>query len=453
MSRSEGKAGFPLEHRELLGRLESEGVRFLRLQFIDILGVNKNVEVPQSQFEKALAGNILFDGSSIEGFVRIEESDMKLKPDPETFRILPWEEKAGQGRVARLICDIATPDDSPFAGCSRTVLERQAARAKEMGYEMMVGPEAEFFLFQRGAGNGPSTVTQDAGGYFDLTPIDQGEECRREIVNILEELGFEIETAHHEVAPGQHEIDFKYENALKTADNIATFRWVVRKVALDYNLHATFMPKPVFGINGSGMHCHLSFFKDGKNAFDDPSGERGLSEIAYRFIAGILHHAPAITALANPLVNSYKRLVPGYEAPTHIAWSEKNRSPLCRIPASRGTGSRVEFRSPDPSCNPYLALAAVLGAGLDGIEKKRTPPPPVEGNVYEMTPEERKAKKIGSLPGNLAEALGALETDPVICGVLGDHCLSQFLQAKRVEWNQFIASVSKWELDRYLPAY
>jgi glutamine synthetase len=437
----------------LKSRLHEEKVRFIRLQFIDIMGTNKNVEIPDSQFEKALSDKILFDGSSIEGFVRIEESDMRLKPDPASFCILPWEEKRGQGKVARLICDIIRPEGTAFDGCCRTILKKQVDRGLEMGFEMMVGPEAEFFLFQRNSQNGPTTVTHDAGGYFDLAPIDQGEEARREIVNILEQLGFEIETTHHEVAPGQHEIDFKYEPSVKTADNIATFRWVVRKVALDYNLHATFMPKPVFGINGSGMHCHLSLFKDGENAFDDPKGERGLSKTAYHFIAGLLTHAKAITALANPLVNSYKRLVPGYEAPTHIAWSEKNRSPLCRIPASRGHGSRVELRSPDPSCNPYLAIAAILGAGLDGIEQGLEPPPPVNENIYLMGREEREHRGIGSLPGNLNEALQALLKDEVIAGILGKHCLEYFCNAKKEEWHQYIAYVSQWELDNYLARY
>lgn len=437
----------------LKARLKKEKVRFIRLQFIDIMGSNKNVEIPDSQFEKALKGKILFDGSSIEGFVRIEESDMRLKPDPSTFRVLPWEERGGQGKVARLICDITHPDGTPFEGCCRTILRNQVAEAKKLGYELMVGPEAEFFLFQRAPDNGPTTVTHDRGGYFDLTPIDQGEVARREMVNTLEQMGFEIETSHHEVAPGQHEIDFKYESAVKAADSISSFRWVVRKVALDYNLHATFMPKPVFGINGSGMHCHLSLFKNGANAFDQPKGERGLSTTAYRFMAGVLHHAAAITAMANPLVNSYKRLVPGYEAPTHIAWSEKNRSPLCRIPASRGRGSRFEIRSPDPSCNPYLAIAAILGAGLDGIRHKMIPPPPVNENIYHMSEEERREKGIGSLPGNLSEALQALTQDQVVCDVLGEHCLSHFLHAKREEWQRYIANVSQWELDQYLAAY
>jgi glutamine synthetase len=439
--------------KELKVILRQEQVRFMRLQFIDIMGINKNVEIPDSQFDKALKGDILFDGSSIEGFVRIEESDMKLKPDPSTFCILPWEEQEGQGKVARIICDITNPDGTPFAGCCRTILKRQVDAAKKLGYSMMVGPEAEFFLFQRNQNNGPTTNTHDAGGYFDLTPIDQGEGARRQMVNILEKMGFEIETSHHEVAPGQHEIDFKYESAMKAADNISTFRWVVRKVALDYNLHATFMPKPVFGINGSGMHCHLSLFKRERNAFDDPKGDKGLSKTAYQFIAGVLHHARAITALANPLVNSYKRLVPGYEAPTHIAWSERNRSPLCRIPASRGGGSRMELRSPDPSCNPYLALAAILGAGLDGIRQNMEPPAAVSENIYHMSAEERKKRGIGSLPRNLSEALYALRKDEVISQVLGDHCLNYFLKAKEDEWQRYIAYISQWELDQYLTSY
>ncbi len=439
--------------KAIKNRLEEEGVRFVRLQFIDIMGINKNVEIPQSQFDKALNGEILFDGSSIEGFVRIEESDMKLAPDPDTYCVLPWEEKTGQGKVARLICDIKKPDGTDFDGCCRTILKRQIARAGEIGYEMVVGPEAEFFLFQRNSDNGPTTTTHDSGGYFDLTPIDQGEIARREMVNILDEMGFEVETAHHEVAPGQHEIDFKYEPALAQADNIATFKMVVRKVALDYNLHATFMPKPVFGINGSGMHCHVSLFKGDTNVFDDPEGERGLSETAYQFIAGVLLHARAITALANPLINSYKRLVPGFEAPTHIAWSERNRSPLCRIPAKRGTGARMEIRSPDPSCNPYFTVAAILGAGLDGIERKLSPPNPVVGNIYLMSDEERKEKSIGSLPANLEEALKSLIENPVISGVLGKHCLEYFLHAKSIEWQQYVSDVTQWEIDRYLASY
>jgi len=438
---------------EVLARLQAERVRFLRLQFTDIMGINKNVEVPDRQFEKALAGEILFDGSSIEGFVRIEESDMKLQPDPNTLAVLPWEEAIGHGKVARLICDVSYPNGDPFPGCPRTALKRQIARADELGFQTMIGPEAEFFLFQKGQNGSATTVTHDSGGYFDLAPVDRGEEARRAVVNILETMGFEIETAHHEVAPGQHEIDFKYGEALITADNLATFRMVVRKLAADFNLHATFMPKPVFGENGSGMHCHLSLFREGRNAFDAPDQPLGLSRSAHHFVAGILKHARAMTAITNPLVNSYKRLVPGYEAPTHIAWSEKNRSPLCRVPASRGVGARIELRSPDPSCNPYLAFAVMLGAGLDGIEHELEPPPPVDVNVYALTEKERKRKKIHSLPGDLKGALLALREDAVICKILGEHLLEYFLKAKGEEWRQYIASVSEWELDQYLDKY
>jgi glutamine synthetase len=442
-----------MNRQEVLRKLKSGKVRFLRMQFTDVMGINKNVEVPNQQFEKAVKGQILFDGSSIEGFVRIEESDMKLLPDLDTLAILPWEEAAGQGKVARLICDIVYPDGSKFPGCPRAALRRQIARAKKLGFSPMVGPEAEFFLFQKGPDGEATNITHDSGGYFDLAPIDRGEVARRAMVNILESMGFEIEAAHHEVAPGQHEIDFKYAHALKTADNLITFRMVVRKAAFDHGLHATFMPKPVFGENGSGMHCHLSLFKGRKNAFDDPKGKIGLSRTAHHFVAGVLAHAEAITAVTNPLVNSYKRLVPGYEAPTHIAWSEKNRSPLCRIPANRGVGARMELRSPDPSCNPYLAIAVMLGAGLDGVERKLEPPVPVGFNVYAMSEEERKKKSISSLPGDLKGALISLKADKVICDVLGEHLLDYFLKAKTEEWRQYIASVSEWELDQYLDKF
>jgi glutamine synthetase len=442
-----------MNRQEILQKLKREKVRFLRLQFTDIMGINKNVEVPHSQFKKAVNGDILFDGSSIEGFVRIEESDMKLAPDLDTLAILPWEERNGHGKVARLICDIRYPDGSEFPGCPRTCLKRQIARAAKKGFHLMVGPEAEFFLFQKQQNGQATTITHDSGGYFDLAPVDKGELARRAMVNTLESMGFEIEASHHEVAPGQHEIDFKYADALETADRLATFRMVVRKVAFDFNLHATFMPKPVFGENGSGMHCHLSLFRGRKNAFDAPRKDLGLSDTARYFVAGILEHAMAITAVTNPLVNSYKRLVPGYEAPTHIAWSEKNRSPLCRIPASRGLGARVEFRSPDPSCNPYLGFAVMLGAGLDGIERKLVPPKPVNSNVYTMSEKERRRRKIDSLPGDLKGALLKLQKDKVVCGVLGEHLLDYFVKAKTAEWQQYIASVSRWELEQYLDKF
>ena len=349
-----------MDAKQILKLVDEEGVRFLRLQFTDVMGVLKNVEIPRSQFEKALENEIMFDGSSIQGFTRIEESDMLLFPDLDTFQVNPWSNPDGS-KVARLICDVHMPDGSPFAGCPRMTLKRQVERARKMGYDMVCGPEAEFFLFNRDAAGDPLVSTHDVGGYFDLTPVDRGEEARRDIVILLEAMGFEVEAAHHEVAPGQHEIDFKYAKALESADNVATFRFVVKKVALDYGLHATFMPKPIFGVNGSGMHTHQSLLTlKGKNAFHDKNGRWELSEVALQYIGGILAHATAFVAITNPLVNSYKRLVPGYEAPVNVAWSEKNRSPLVRVPAKRGMSTRCEVRMPDPACNPYLAFAVML---------------------------------------------------------------------------------------------
>lgn len=440
-----------MEKKEIQEICRKEKVRFLRLQFTDILGVNKNVEVPENQFEKALDGQVLFDGSSIEGFVRIEESDMLLKPDLDTFRIFPWEDT--KGKVARLICDIYNPDETPFQGCPRLTLKKATEEAKAMGYIMMAGPEAEFFLFQRDEDGNATVKTHDSGGYFDLTPIDKGEEARRDIVNALEAIGFEVEAAHHEVAPGQHEIDFKYEEAITTADNIATFKLIVRKVAMDYGLHATFMPKPIVGINGSGMHTHQSLFKGKKNAFYDPKGDYQLSDIARWYIGGLLSHAKGMCAITNPLVNSYKRLLPGYEAPTNITWSERNRSPLARVPDRRGVGTRVELRMPDPSCNPYLALAVMLKAGLDGIKNKIDPGPPVNKNIFEMSQREKRRLKIDDLPANLYEAIRQLKKDTVIQEALGEHILTHFIQAKIAAWEEYTAQVHPWELDRYLTSY
>lgn len=444
--------------KDILAHMEENGVRFLRLQFTDITGINKNVEVPGSQFQKALNGEILFDGSSVEGFTRIEESDMILKPDLTTYRIDPFPSRGldgrDQGRVARLICNIYNPDETPFEGCPRLSLIRICEQARELGYDMMTGPEAEFFLFQKTAQGKATTETHDAAGYFDLAPLDLGEECRREIVQVLEALGFEIEAAHHEVAPGQHEIDFKYGSAVSTADNLATFRYVVRRVAGDMGLHATFMPKPIFGQNGSGMHVHQSLFQNGENAFYDENGELdGVSETMRWYIGGILEHARAICAVTNPLVNSFKRLVPGYEAPTHLAWSARNRSPLIRVPARRGVGTRVEVRMPDPSCNPYLAFGVMLAAGLDGIRNKIEPPPPVTGNVYRMSARERARNKIKSLPANLAEAIDQLEKSKVLRDALGKHIFEHYVIAKRQEWAEYIAHVHPWEVDRYLSRY
>ncbi|MFQ5678544.1 MAG: type I glutamate--ammonia ligase [Gemmatimonadota bacterium] len=427
------------------------GVRFLRLTFTDILGQTKNVEVPASQFEKAVDGEILFDGSSIEGFVRIEESDMLLKPDLATFRVFPWGNP--EARVARLICDVYNPDDTPFEGDPRLALKAVAREAAELGYTMNAGVEAEFFLFHRNGNGEPSTVTHDHGGYFDLTPVDLGEKARRMIVNDLEAMGFEVEAAHHEVAPGQHEIDFKYADALATADNLTTFKFVVRNAALAHGLHATFMPKPIFGQNGSGMHTHQSLFRDGENAFYDPDGEYELSDVMRWYIGGLKKHARGLAAITNPLVNSYKRLIPGYEAPVNIAWSRRNRSPLIRVPERRGVGTRCEFRMPDPACNPYLALATQLAAGLDGLRNQIDPGPPVDTNVWKLSEEERRKYQMDTLPANLAEAIGELENDEILREAMGEHILAHFVQAKKEEWSEYIAQVTGWELETYLPTY
>jgi glutamine synthetase len=445
----------PLTRDDVRARLEEQNVRFLRLQFTDIMGLNKNVEVPRSQFEKALDGEIMFDGSSVQGFARIEESDMLLKPDFDTFLVFPSIiEGDARGKVARLICDISLPDGQPFKGDPRYVLKQQIARLHALGFDnMSAGPEPEFFLFARTAEGAPTTITNDAAGYFDLAPVDRGEEARRDMVNALVEMGFEIEAAHHEVAPGQHEIDFKYADALTTADNIATFRMVVKRIALLHGLHATFMPKPVAGINGSGMHVHLSLFKGGQNAFFDESAPHQLSHTALNFIGGLLEHAAGMVAVTNPLVNSYKRLTPGYEAPTNIAWSASNRSAMIRIPARRGVGTRTELRMPDPSCNPYLALAVMMAAGLDGIERDLTPPPAIQRNIYEMSVRDRRKHKIKELPGTLREALANLQRDDLIRKALGEHVFSKFVDAKSREFDSYRITVHDWELDKYLAEY
>jgi glutamine synthetase len=452
-----GRDTFPADlsgagKRDIKELAERFGVDFLRLQFTDILGVNKNVEVPHIQFEKALDGEIMFDGSSIEGFVRIEESDMLLKPDLSTFRLLPYDDEGG--RVARLLCDIHTPDGEPFVGCPRHTLKRQIARAKKLGYTMMAGCEAEFFLFEMGADGSPTTTTHDAGAYFDLTPVDRGEEIRRVIVEHLELMGFEVEAAHHEVAPGQHEVDFRYADALTTADNLATFRFVVRDVARRYGFLASFMPKPIQGQNGSGMHTHQSLFRGAKeNAFFDPKAEHQLSRVALQYIEGLLQHARGFCAITNPLINSYKRLVPGYEAPVNVAWSMRNRSPLVRIPDRRGLSTRCELRMPDPSANPYLALTVQLAAGLDGVEQKLECREPVNRNIFRMSYRDRRKYRIDELPRDLHEALEYFEKDAVIKAALGEHLTERFLEAKREEVSQYNLQVSRWEIDRYLGRY
>lgn len=437
--------------KEILSLTKELEVDFLRLQFTDITGINKNVEVPRSQFEKAVAGHIMFDGSSIEGFVRIEESDMLLTPDLDTFKVLPYDDEGG--RVARIICDISKPNGTPFEGCPRQALKAQIAKAAELGFEMMAGCEAEFFLFHLDEDGSPTLVTHDSGGYFDLTPVDQAETIRRLIIEDLEYMGFEVEAGHHEVAPGQHEIDFRYENALTTADHLATFKFVVRNVAFRNGFVATFMPKPVMGQNGSGMHTHQSLFRDGENAFHDSDAEWKLSDVALGYVAGLLKHAPGFAAITNPLINSYKRLVPGYEAPINVAWSMRNRSPMVRIPEKRGRGTRCELRMPDPACNPYLALAVQLAAGLDGVVNKLVPPEPVNRNIFALSQRERRRLKITELPRDLHEALECLAKDSVVRDTLGEHIYDRYVEAKGQEWREYSAMVSPWEVDRYLGKY
>ncbi|HWJ03465.1 MAG TPA: type I glutamate--ammonia ligase [Verrucomicrobiae bacterium] len=436
---------------DVLHKVKEFDVKFIRLQFTDIFGIIKNVAIPAEQLEKALDGEMMFDGSSIEGFVRIEESDMYLRPDPNTFVIFPWRPK--DGAVARLICDVYNCDGTPFSGDPRNALQRVLAEAAQLGYSMNVGPECEFFLFHTDAEGRPTTITHDQAGYFDMAPVDLGENARRDMVMTLEQMGFEIEASHHEVAPGQHEIDFKYADALTAADNIATFKLVVRTIAQRHGLHATFMPKPIFGINGSGMHTNQSLFINGKNAFHDPNGPLELSTQAYQYIAGLMKHVRSFAAITNPTVNSYKRLVPGYEAPCYIAWSARNRSPLIRIPAKRGPSTRVELRSPDPSANPYLALAVQLAAGMDGIKQGLTPPPAVDLNIYHMDEAARAEHGVGTLPANLFEALQELKQSEVVRRALGEHIFERFMEAKMKEWDNFRIRVHQWEIDEYLAVY
>lgn len=433
--------------------IKEENVRFLRLQFTDILGSIKNVEVPITQLDKAMDGDMMFDGSSIEGFVRIEESDMYLLPDLNTFKIFPWYTDS-KAKVARFICDVQNVDREPFDGDPRSNLKRVLKEMEEMGYTSFnLGPEPEFFLFKLDDKGHPTMELNDSGGYFDLAPTDLGENCRRDIVLELEDMGFEIEASHHEVAEGQHEIDFKYADAITACDNIQTFKLVVKTVARKHNLHATFMPKPLHGYSGNGMHFNVSLFKGKENAFYDEDQENGMSEDMKHFMAGLLKHARGFTAVCNPLVNSYKRLVPGYEAPVYIAWSIKNRSPLIRVPSSRGLSTRAEVRSVDPAANPYLALAVILKAGLEGIKNKEEIPRSINDNIYEMTDDERKNLGIDDLPSTLYTALKALREDKLVQDALGTHIYPQFLNSKQIEWDMYRQQVSNWELEQYLERY
>lgn len=424
-------------------------VKFIRTQFTDIMGMIKSWAIPSEDLEDAFNSGVMFDGSSIEGFARIEESDMMLIPDPATFRILPW--RPSEGAVARIIGDVKLPDGTPFEGDPRYVLKKTISEAEKMGYSMNAGPELEFFLFKLDEHGNPTTELTDAGGYFDFAPLDKAQDVRRAIDFALEDTGFKLEASHHEVAPSQHEINFRFSDVLNTADNVITYKYVVKSIAYHNGYYATFMPKPLFGVNGSGMHTNQSLMdKDGNNAFYDPDSENGLSDTARYYIGGLLDHIKEFTAVTNPTVNSYKRLVPGYEAPIYITWSDSNRSSLIRIPASRGKGTRVELRCPDPSCNPYLAFALMLSAGMNGIRNEMEPREPVKRNIFELTETEKERMGISSLPGNLSEALNEMKNSEFVRNALGDHVFNNYLCAKIKEWDKYKAQVHQWELDTYL---
>ena len=435
---------------DIIRIVEEEDVEFIRLQFTDMFGMLKNVALTASQLERALDNQCIFDGSAIDGFVRIEESDMYLYPDYNTFEIFPW--RPQQGKVARLICDVYRPNGEPFEGDPRYVLKKVLKEAERMGYTFHVGPECEFFLFDTDESGRPSTDTREMAGYFDVGPVDMAENVRRDIVLNLEEMGFAVEASHHELAPAQHEIDLEYMDGLTAADNIMTFKMAVKTIAKRHGLHATFMPKPKAGINGSGMHINMSLAdQSGHNVFIDETDGLGLSRIAYQFMAGILAHMKEITMLTNPLVNSYKRLVPGYDAPVYVTWSAAaNRSALIRIPCTRGSNTRIELRCPDSAVNPYLALAACLAAGLDGIKQEMEPPKSVDVNLFAMTEEQMDALGIEQLPETLGEALQAFEHSSFVRKVKGDHENTKYLAAKSAEWKKFRAEVTDWEVEEYL---
>ncbi len=433
---------------DIIRLVEEEDVGFIRLQFTDIFGTFKNIAITPAQLEKALDNQCMFDGSAIEGFARIEDADMYLCPDLCTFEIFPW--RPQQGKVARLICDVYKADGTPFESDPRYVLKKVIREAAQMGYTFDVGPECEFFLFHTDDAGLPTTITHEQAGYFDLGPLDLGENARRDMVLTLEEMGFVIEASHHEMAPAQHEIDFRYDEALTTADNIMTFRMVVKTIAKRHGLHATFMPKPRYGVNGSGMHTNMSLSRDGVNVFIDRSDAGKLSKEAYYFIGGIMKHIKAVTFITNPLVNSYKRLVAGYEAPVYIAWSARNRTPLIRVPSPRGNSARIELRSPDPSANPYLALAVCLAAGLDGIRNQIMPGESIDFNIFEMTKEERERAGIEALPGSLLEAAREFAKDEYIQKVLGEDLAKKYIEAKTREYEDYRGQVTDWEIGRYL---
>ncbi|MBW2122064.1 MAG: glutamine synthetase [Deltaproteobacteria bacterium] len=432
----------------VLKAAREQRVRFIRLWFTDILGFLKSFAITSEELEGALEEGMGFDGSSIQGFARIDESDMVALPDPNTFCVLPW--RGEDQRVARMFCDVMEPNGERYEGDPRWILEKTLQRAARMGYTFYVGPELEYFYF-KSAESPPLGL--DKGGYFDLTPLDVATDLRKETILILEKMGIGVEYSHHEVAPSQHEIDLRYADAMTMADTVMTYRLVVKQVALNHGVHATFMPKPLFGVNGSGMHTHMSLFRGDENAFFDPEDKYHLSETAKKYIAGLLRHAPEITLITNQWVNSYKRLVPGYEAPVYLSWALRNRSDLIRVPQykpNKPSATRIEFRSPDPACNPYLAFAVMLAAGLEGIEKDYPCPEPVERNVYEMTDSEREELGIGSLPENLWEAIRLAEESDLVRTTLGDHLFTKLIEDKKVEWKQYASQVTGWELDEYL---
>ena len=439
----------------ILQRVRDEHVRFINLQFTDVVGLVKSVTIPAHQFEDAIDHGKWFDGSSIEGFARVAESDMYLDPDLTTFALIPWER--GADTTGKVICDVYTPEGEPFPGDPRHVLRRAVREAERLGFRFNTGPELEFFLLRLNTDGTVSLTPHDEGGYFDLS-TDLASQVRKEMVNALEALGITVETSHHEVATGQHEIDFQYDDALRTADNAVTFRYALKAVARRFGLHATFMPKPFYGMNGSGMHTHMSLadLTSGKNLFADASDEYGLSPLAKHFTAGVLHHARGMSAILSPLVNSYKRLVPGYEAPVHISWARVNRSALIRIPkisAGKPQSARIELRCPDPSCNPYLAFAVMLRAGLEGVRTQMLVPPPVEENLYEFDAQMLARHHVQTLPGNLREALDELERDELVRETLGPHVFERFVEAKRQEWDEYRTRISSWEIDRYLEIF
>lgn len=437
---------------DIIRSVHDNNVKFIRLQFTDIFGQLKNVTVTDKQLEKVLNNKLMFDGSSIEGFARINESDQYLYPDTDTFAIFPWQ--SGNERTARLICDIYQPGGTPFPGDPRGALRRMINKARNMGFsDFNIGPECEFFLFKLDEIEKKTISAIDEAGYFDPVPLDMGEKIRCDICLALEQMGFEIEASHHEAAPGQHEIDFKYSNALESADKIVTFRAIVKFMAQKAGCYATFMPKPMFGKAGSGMHINMSLLKNNQNIFYDKDDKIGLSDKAYSFTAGILEHISGITAIANPLVNSYKRLVPGYEAPCYIAWSAANRSALIRIPSVRGDSTRIELRSPDPACNPYLTFAVCLAAGLKGIEENAAPPNEISKDIFIMNKEERSEYGIKELPNELSYALSALESDELLCGTLGEHIVKSYIKGKRKEIDEYSSVVSDWEIEKYLLNY